>query len=78
MDQNGPVVVARAPNPTVAGMWQEVLQRVGIPVMVRNRDVAGGLYGAPPLPFSCELVVAKADELAARTILDDLGAATTP
>jgi hypothetical protein len=78
MDRQTPVVVARAPNPTVAGMWQEVLQGVGIPVMLRNRDVAGGLYGAPPLPYSCELVVAKADELAARTILDDLGAPGTP
>lgn len=69
-----PVIVARAPDPTIAGMWQEALRRVGIRAMVRNPDVAASLYGAPPLPFSCELVVAGADELSARAILDDLGA----
>jgi hypothetical protein len=66
--------VAWAPDPTVAAMWQEALRRAGLAAMIRNHDTAGGLYGAPPVPYSCELLVGAADASAARMILRDLGA----
>lgn len=69
-----PVKIAAAPTPTIAAMWQEALRRNGIVAMLRSHDVGGTIYGAPPLPFATELLVAAEHEDAARQILDDLGA----
>jgi hypothetical protein len=68
------VRVAWAPGGMVAGMWHEALRRAGVNALVRNRDAASSLYGAPATPFSCEILVTPADEAAAREILDALGA----
>jgi len=68
------VRVAIAPNPVVAGMWQEALRRAGVTTLLRNRDALSVAWGTPAATFSCELLVQAADAEAARLILDDIAA----
>ena len=66
------VRVAVAPDPIVAGMWQEALRRAGLPALLRNRDALSVAWGTPAASFSCDLLVRRDDVDAARLILDDI------
>jgi hypothetical protein len=66
--------VALAPNLTVAGMWHEALRRAGIPAMVRNHDALSTAYSVPAAAFACELLVPADHAVAARELLEEIGA----
>jgi hypothetical protein len=68
------VRVAVAPDSVVAAMWQEALRRVGIPVVLHNRDALSVTWGTPAPSFSIELMVGSDDVESARSVLADLGA----
>ena len=71
-DSSQLVRVAVAPDPVIAGMWQEALRRAGLPAMLRNRDALSVAWGTPAGSFSCDLLVSEDDAAAARLILDDI------
>ncbi len=75
MEGPGPhVVVGRAPNPVIAGMWAEALEREGIHAVIPGRFLADGwatwqtIIGA----LGCEISVPARDLARAREILDEI------
>ena len=61
------VRVATAPEPIIQ-MWRQLLDDAGIPALVRQDSLPGGVLGVSPIP--CRLMVPEDHEAEAKEILE--------